>query len=240
VKHETPQGGRRGAGVPAPLTREQEGWVERGMKVVARCARKHARRRGHRVLYEELLSLGSIGLMQAVRTYRPDSGKDFEIYCYKRVDGAMRYGMKKDGQFYALLWDAAYTHLETTRDEGPSLEEDGSGDEAALHGFSDRLLTAIARKLCGAATMMDAATSEEAVARRAEWSRRMRIFLEELDQTPEDGREVLRLVYDEELDLKAAGAKLGLNYGQVRRLNERTIDDLGARVRRRCSFEKVG
>jgi len=100
------------------------------MQVVAKCARKHARRQSHLASYEELLSLGSIGLMQAVRTYRPDSGKDFEIYCYKRIDGAMRYGMKKEGKFYALLWDAAYTHLETTRDEGPSLDEDGGGDGA--------------------------------------------------------------------------------------------------------------
>lgn len=239
MKRSPPPGGKPPPGVPAPLTNEQEGWVERGMKVVARCARKHAKRHGHLVSYEELLSLGSIGLMQAVRTYRPDSGKDFEIYCYKRIDGAMRYGMKKEGKFYALLWDAAYTHLETTRDEGPSLDEDGGGDERALHGFSDRLVTAMARKLCGSATMMEAATSEDALARREAWSRRMRIFVEELERTPEEGREILRLVYDDGMDVKAAGKTLGLNYGQVRRLCERTIDDLGARVRRRCTFDKI-
>ncbi len=239
MKRSTPTGGGRPPSPPPPLTREQEGWVERGMQVVAKCARKHARRQSHLASYEELLSLGSIGLMQAVRTYRPDSGKDFEIYCYKRIDGAMRYGMKKEGKFYALLWDAAYTHLETTRDEGPSLEEDGAGDERALHGFSDRLVTAMARKLCGSATMMEAATSEDALARREAWSRRMRIFVEELERTPEEGREILRLVYDDGMDVKAAGKTLGLNYGQVRRLCERTIDDLGARVRRRCTFDKI-
>ena len=224
----------------APLTREQEGWVEVGMVVVARCARRHARKYGPRVSYEELLSLGSVGLMQAVRTYRPDLGVAFDVYCYKRVDGAMRFGMRKDGEFYALIWDTAYTHLETTRDDGPSLDEEEGGDEAALHAFSDRLVAAAARKLVSAKSRMDAATSEEAVAERAEWARRLRVFQEELEQTSEEGRALLRMVYDEEIDLKAAGVKMGLNYGQVRRLCDRTLDDLGARVRRRCAFDAPG
>lgn len=228
------------AGAHAPLTREQERWVEAGMIVVARCARKHARRYGSKVTYEELLSLGSVGLMQAVRTFRPDLGVGFEVYCYKRVDGAMRYGMRQESRFHALIWDAGYAHLETTRDEGPSLDEEEGGDERALHAFSDRLVAAVARKLVSARSRMDAATSEEAVAEREEWARRMRIFVEELEQTPEEGRAVLRLVYDDEIDLKAAGVKLGLNYGQVRRLCERTLDDLGARVRRRCAFDAPG
>jgi len=213
------------------------------MVVVAKCARKHARRAGRtggaNVTYEELLSLGSIGLMQAVRTYKPDKGTDFEVYCYKRIDGAMKYGIKKEGQFYALLWDATYTHIETTRDEGPSLDGDPRSDEDKLHDFLNRLLTAVARKVCGAATMMQSATSEDAVHRRAEWSQRVRVFVEELDQTPDDGKQMLHLLYDEEIDLKAAGEKLGLKYGQARRLHERTIDDLGARVRRRCAFESA-
>lgn len=225
-------------GVYAPLTRQQEGWVERGMAVVTRCARAQIRKWGSRVTYEEMLSLGSLGLMQAVRTYDPDRGTDFEVYCYKRIDGAMRYGIKKDSRFYALVWDAGYAHLETTQDEGPSLDDDdGSGDVAALQAFSDRLMTAIARKLCGSASMMEASSSEEAVVRRAEWTRRLQVFSEELERTPSEGRELLRLVYDEDLDLKAAGAKMSLNYGQTRRLQERTIDDLGARVRRRCALE---
>lgn len=227
-------------GSTAPLTEEEEGWVERGMKVVASCAKRHIRELGDAVTYEELLSLGSIGLMQAVRTYRADSGTDFEVYCYKRIDGAMRYGKRKERRFYALLWDAGYAHLETTRDEGPVFaDEDGGGrtDEDALHDFSDRLLTAVGRRVCGQATMMQAATSEEAVAQRAEWGRRLQILVEELDQTPAEGKQVLRLVYDDEVDLKAAGVQLGLKYGAVRRLHERTLDDLGARVRRRCSFD---
>lgn len=241
--------GRHGAAPPgratdpaasAPLTEEQEGWIERGMKTVARCARSHARRSGGRVTYEELLSLGSIGLMQAVRTYRPDSATDFEVYCYKRVDGAMRYGLKKERQFYALLWEAGYTHLETTRDEGPAFEGadgDGDGDVTALHAFSDRLVTAVARKLCGSASMMEAATSEEAVARRQEWSRRMHILVDEIEQTPQPGKDLLQLVYDEGLTVKEAGAKLDISYGQARSLRDRTLDDLGARVRRRCTFD---
>lgn len=231
------------AATSGPLSEDQEAWVERGMKVVAKCAKKHARKAarvgGANVTYEELLSLGSIGLMQAVRTYKRDKGTDFEVYCYKRVDGAMKYGIKKEGQFYALLWDATYTHLETTRDEGPCLDGDPHSDEDKLHDFSDRLLTAVARKVCGAATMMQSATSEEAVQRRAEWSQRMRVFAEELERTPEDGKEMLYLVYDEEMDLKAAGEKMGLKYGQTRRLHEKTMDDLGARVRRRCAFESA-
>lgn len=230
--------GEPAAGALAPLTEEQEAWVERGMATVARCARRHARESGGKVPYEELLSLGSIGLMQAVRTFKPERGTDFEVYCYKRVDGAMRYGLKKERQFYALLWEAGYTHLETTRDDGPSLdEEDASADERALHAFSDRLLTAVARKLCGAATMMEAATSEEAVARRAEWSRRIRFLVEEIDQTPEAGKQMLGLLYDEGLDLKEAAKRLSLTPGEARGLRDRTLDDLGARVRRRCAFD---
>jgi len=175
--------------------------------------------------------------MQAVRTYDPSNGTYFEIYAYKRIDGAMRYGMKKDRQFYALMWDTAYTHLETSRDEGPRLDGGAVTDEGALHSFSDGLLTAVARKLCGAGSMMDAATSEEAVARRAEWSRRLRILIEEMEQTPADGSRLLSLVYDGEMNLKAAGRTMGLNYGSARRLHDRTLEDLGARVRRRCSFD---
>jgi len=226
------------AGTTVPLTKEQQGWVERGMKTVARCATTHVRRAGGKVSYEEFLSLGSMGLMQAVRTYRPADGTDFEIYCYKRVDGAMKYGLKKASRFYALLWDAGYTHLETTRDDGPSLDEaDASADERTLHGFSNRLMTAVARKVCGSATMMLAATTEEAVARRAEWSRRMRIMVEEMEQTPEPGKELLHLLCDEETSLKQAAEKLGLTYGEARGLRDRTMDDLGMRVRRRCALE---
>ena len=153
-------GQRRPAIVSEPLTEEQEAWVERGMKVVMICAKKHIREPGTSVSYEELLSLGTLGLMQAARTYRRDAGVDFEVYCYKRVDGAMRYGKKKDRQFYALMWDAAYAHLEATRDDGPSLDDEPGSDDAALHEFSDRLLTAVSAKLCVAATKMVATTTE--------------------------------------------------------------------------------
>lgn len=210
------------------------------MTVVARCARTLARKYGARVTHEELLSLGSIGLMQAVRTFDPERGTDFEVYCYKRIDGAMRYGIRKESRFHAMAFDAAYAHVETTRDEGPSFDEGESVEVEALQRFSDRLVTVMGRKLCGEASLSEAGTTEAAMAERMEWSRRMRIFAEELEGTPDAGKELLRLVYDEEVDLKAAGARLGLNYGETRRLQERTIDDLGARVRRRCAFEPAG
>ncbi|MBK8256471.1 MAG: hypothetical protein IPK82_27860 [Polyangiaceae bacterium] len=230
----------RPQGTVDPLTPAQELLVARGMSVVTKCATRHARMPGPvRMSFEELLSLGSIGLMQAVRTFRAESGTDFEVYCYKRIDGAMRYGKKKDRQFYATMWDAAYAYLETARDEGPAFDEDGKSDEAALHAFSDRLLTAVARSVCGAATMMQAATSEAAVAARDEWTQRLQILIEEIADLPDDGQQILHLVYDQGADLKRASDQLGMKYGQTRRLHERTLDDLGKRVRRRAAFDGI-
>ena len=76
------------AGATDALTDEQRRWVEHAAPRVLLIARALASRLAH-MAFDELMSAGYEGLVQAARRYDPSSGVPFSAFAHYRVRGAM-------------------------------------------------------------------------------------------------------------------------------------------------------
>ena len=63
--------------------------IERYMPLVRRRAERIRAKLPHEIELDDLISAGSVGLIDAIRAYNPDRGVKFETFCIPRVQGAM-------------------------------------------------------------------------------------------------------------------------------------------------------
>jgi RNA polymerase sporulation-specific sigma factor len=60
--------------------------IERNLRLVAHVAKKYT---GYGEDLEDLISIGTIGLIKAVNTYRPDKGSRLATYAARCIDNAI-------------------------------------------------------------------------------------------------------------------------------------------------------
>jgi RNA polymerase sigma-B factor len=63
-------------------------------KILNCVVRRHAVSSGEP--YEDLLQVGYVGLIKAVKGYKVDSGAKFSSYAYAMVDGELRHGARQE------------------------------------------------------------------------------------------------------------------------------------------------
>ena len=63
--------------------------IERFMPLVRRRAERIRSKLPHEIELDDLISAGSVGLIDAIRAFNPDRGVKFETFCIPRVQGAM-------------------------------------------------------------------------------------------------------------------------------------------------------
>ena len=63
--------------------------IERYMPLVRRRAERIRAKLPHEIELDDLISAGSVGLIDAIRAFDPERGVKFETFCIPRVQGAM-------------------------------------------------------------------------------------------------------------------------------------------------------
>jgi RNA polymerase sigma factor for flagellar operon FliA len=207
-------------------------------------ARQVARSLGSSVEFDELLSAGREGLLDAARRYDPSRNILFRTYASYRIRGAMLDNVRK----LAALPRRAFERLAALEaanriDEGAvefTLANAGMTPAEAEATLENQLaLTATA---CALATLSpdvvpafdersDAGvqTPEEQLA-RAELLAHLQRAIGEIKEPRE--AEVLRLHYFEGMTMDAIAAELGTDKSWVSRLHRRGLDRLTRRMRK--------
>ena len=72
----------------------EERLMEENMPLVAAIARRY---RNCGLVQEDMLQLGSIGLLQALRRFDPDRGRCFSTYAVPLIAGEIRRFLRDDG-----------------------------------------------------------------------------------------------------------------------------------------------
>ena len=203
---------------------QRRGLVKAGMAIVERLAKRVALRHGT-LDRDELVSLGHIGLMEALLRHDPALGA-FEAFARQRIQGAMMDGLRREIPHARALASAHFAggeYLQGPHSEGNPMEDSDEEQRQQLEDFSDGLLASMAMGF----SVRAARGAEEAVAARQ--------LLTRLDAAraalPDPEKAVLDLRYEDEHDMKEVAGRLRITYIMARRRHVKTMQTLARELR---------
>lgn len=77
------------------ITPQMQAWIDQSQGMVRAIATKIFSRLPSNVIYDDLVSYGQLGLMQAVFSFQPDRDVTFQTFAYHRIRGAIYDGLGK-------------------------------------------------------------------------------------------------------------------------------------------------
>jgi RNA polymerase sigma factor FliA len=208
-------------------------------------ARQVSKSVGRGVEFDDLLSAGREGLLDAARRFDPARAIPFRAYANLRIRGSMIDGVRRMSALPRRAYERLAALAAAQRADEGALEPVFTGPTMtageAEAAFSDQLaLAATACALSNAAHFADgdtqadrgdaeAETPEERL-ERAELVAHIQQALSEFTQTRE--ATVIRLVYFEGMSMEAAGREMQLDKSWVSRLHARAMDRLAKRMKK--------
>jgi RNA polymerase sigma factor for flagellar operon FliA len=195
------------------------------------------------VEYEDLVGVGSIGLLNAFRGYDASRGLAFSTYAVQRINGAIlddlrrRDWLPRSSRARSRRMFAARTALESRLQRSPTPVEVANElglELAAYWRWCDELeqtrpgglpdgdaVERLDQRRSDFATPADQPADERLV--QEERTAELRAAIATL---PERERQVLALCYFEELGLKQIGASLGITESRVCQIRQRALQRL--------------
>lgn len=216
----------------APLSKET---ARQFAPVIRRAALRIARRLPSHVVFDDLMSAGYVGLLDAHRRFDPTLCDRFEPYAELRIRGAMldevrctHDTLSRDLRQLATRASAARRRLESVTGRRPD-----DGAVAATLGISLENLQAHEARIAAAqagsseeaSRISDSAPSAESRMMQAETRRGLRRAIEQL---PERARAVVELYFFEELTLREIGLRLGVTESRVSQMVSEALQRLRA------------
>ena len=173
---------------------------------------------------DDLLSLGTLALHDAVRGYREEQGYDFSVYARRWVEGAMLNALSLEGfhERVRRAADKAESHFSAHHrdDDYDVSRHDQHEGRRRYRAFANGVLAATFT--AGVQEAMRALEEDEAAERR-EYEHALRVLVPALRELAEDERRVLLLVYGEHNELTDVARLLGVAYIRVRRTHARAL-----------------
>lgn len=188
--------------------------------------------------FEELVSLGNLGLAEAAERFDATGGASFRTFAWYRVQGAILDGTRRNTHLPRRVW-AKLTALTASAEylEAASTRADAARAAGDVRTTADRLRevqaaigairTVYLVSLDGVgddALPSDEARPEERLGRQ----RQAAALRAALDRLPERERQLLHAHYVDGLTLLDAGAAMGLSKSWASRLHARAVDHLRA------------
>jgi RNA polymerase sigma factor for flagellar operon FliA len=197
---------------------------------------------------EDILSYGTIGLIQAVDRYDPSQGVKFETYAIRRIRGAILdairslHPISRDANRRAREIEHAYDALVQQLGRLPTDEEVSAHLGLSVDELQQRLADASATILSLDSpigdddehlTLLDqlADDSELGVAEQVERDDLYRHLVAAIRCLPERDRLLITLYYYEELTLKEISEVLGVSTSRVSQLHAAAVLKLRAALR---------
>lgn len=216
------------------------------LPVVRYIAERMIERLPNNVQVEDLVSVGVVGLMEAIDRFDPSRGVKFESYCSRRIQGAMLDELRSIDWVPRITrqkvnkLEATFSRLENELGRPPTDEE-----VAAAMGMSLRELERLYGdyNACTLYSMQKSSIQDEneygieAVQDRRtpdpfeEATRRDLLDYIQRQLTPRE-RYVYMLYYQEELTMKEIGEVLKLSESRVSQMHARLLIKLRAQLRR--------
>ena len=220
------------------------GPVERYIPLVKRIAWHMKGRLPDSVQVEDLIQAGMVGLIEAMRNFKPDQGATFETYAGIRIRGAMLDEMRRGD------WTPRSVHRRA-REVADAIArvESRLGREARDEEIAEELGLTLAeyhRILQDTNTAQllsidepdhheldeDQLVSDHPTPLKEVMEAGFQQALaEEIDRLPEREKLVMALYYDEEMNLKEIGLILGVSESRVSQLHSQAIKRLRARLK---------
>lgn len=182
----------------------------------------------------ELISSGTIGLMEAFGNFKPSLGNKFETYAENRIRGAMLDDLRRLDWFPRSLrrkvrmLDAARHKLETLSEESPTEEdlakETGFDLEEVREG-----LEAMENQYCLSLDLIHDSVSSNDPGRggqpfsEAVFSQMVEHLAEHIEELTSREQLVLSLYYDEELTMRETAEIMDITEGRVSQLHSQAV-----------------
>jgi len=192
--------------------------------------------------YEDMISCGVQGLIEAYHSFDPNRGAKFSTYALPRIRGAIldalraAHPLPRSLQKFSsdveqatsalhMRLGRAPTHQELAREMGVTLEEflsclnSASRRTVSLENLADTAVDGNTEKLWEMADD-DPSVDPDAMMEKTVVKSRLR---EALDELPERERRIVRLYYLESQSLKSIGLSLGISESRASQLRHRAI-----------------
>ncbi len=185
--------------------------VENNLGLVHRIASDIGRSTGNRYPSEDLVHIGTLGLMEAARRYDPSRGCQFSTFAYYRIRGAILDGMR------SLTEESAVRRVLLAEERASSYLQEATLDMEVRPGFSmeeavERLMEGLSGVAAchvlsseGAVDNLRAPESETPH-EQAERNDARRCLKDAIRQLPPSLREVIHEIYHEEKTMEAVAA----------------------------------
>lgn len=222
----------------------QQELVEKHLDLARKAAAMIYPRVKEHVDFDDLVSLGQAGLVEAASRYDAQKGASFATFAWYRVQGAIIDGLRRQTTLPRRVWAklvalrAASDYLETQaeRERGTQGRAAPTETAATLAKVKDAI-SAIRTMYI---TSLDAAREQgfdtpdegkdpSAALRAAELAARLR---KALDSLPERERTLLTKHYWEGKNLVDAGNELGISKSWASRIHSQAVDRLRAKLDR--------
>ena len=219
--------------------KEQESIVRHFAPKVKYLALRLKARLPQSVELSELISAGTLGLMESFGKFKPAMGNKFETYAENRIKGAMLDNLRKLDWFPRSLrrrvktLDEAIYKIETEMHKAASEEELAEKTGMSLKEVREGL-EALQNQFCISLELVQDSISSDEPNREGEPFAQM-MFSERIDHlaalidelTPRE-KLVLSLYYSEELNMRETAEVMGITEGRVSQLHSQAL----ARLRR--------
>ncbi len=219
------------------ITPQMRAWIDQSQGMIRSIATKISSHLPPTVNYDDLVSYGQLGLMQAVYSFQPEKNVTFQTFAYHRIRGAMYDGLGKMSwtsravslRIRAEKLSADLLEQQLDANRRAEAAESLSADADWLMRTTERiavvhLLTDSSDDGKGlAATAVDReATADEAIAHQ-ELCSLLRGLVEQL---PETERTLILLTYFEGKTLTEAADELGKSKSWASRVHARILEKL--------------
>lgn len=211
--------------------------INESQALVKSIASKIYRRLPPNVNFDDILSYGQVGLVQAARSFRADQGTSFQTFAYYRIRGAIYDGLAK------MTWTNRQAKKRTQADRmaGELLEQQESttpqqdkpqleAEAQWLVGTTEKLTVIHLAASCGSdendvlQSVADDGTTPDADVAENETIAVLKKLLGDL---PSPEKELIQMTYFEGVSLTEAAERLGKSKSWASRLHAKTLARLG-------------
>lgn len=218
---------------------ERDALVLQHLPIVKGMAGKlHMRLPLHLNLFQDLISAGCIGLMDAIDNYQPDTEVPFLIYARFRIKGEMLDSLRRlscvprDIQTQYKLANTARLKLAQALGRFPTDAE--VAEHLGIANNRLQLLKRVNQPTVALATIARALPTPETISSSIEDKQRTEIVRKAIYSLPKRDRQIIALYYWRGLTMKKIGKIMGIHESRVSQIHSEAADRLARYFTARC------